>query len=380
MNNEPERTDDSESVAAPEAAPTRLALPPPDEPSPLQAGPGVFDRLISLIEMRPILSTATIFAALVVIHVLILNLAGIAEGLFVESVFFALAGNGLVELLLLAFIAYNVTLPTFLARSCLISFADSAPALACNDSVYDQCLENLANPHAVVRLVFGFFWAAILTPVFGSLFQSATAGTAANAALLAIWMYIRLALIFGLLGSTMTYIAMLHYRFAAVTGAHLRVDLFDMTPLQPLARYVASATLYLAVLLALVGPVISRPEASTASGILLALGMTLIVFTTMGALWGARGVIRATKQLAFTELQAYAREIWRRAYTNGRIVEAVALPAMAAMLTVRREISWLSDWPGGWPNIIRLITLSLIPIATWFGGQILAFLIATLVP
>ena len=351
-----------EEAPQPQPTPGRLALPAPEsQPSGTQ---GVFDRVIGWIELHPLAAATALFVTLTLLHLLALDLGGVAV---------TLAGSALIEILLLAFIAYNVVLPTLLARSCLVAFVDVAPALSCNDRVYDECLESLASPHAAVRLVFGLFWAAILTPVFGNLFQSAIPGDAASAALLTIWLYIRIALTFGLLGSSITYIAMLHYRFSAATSDHLRVDLFDLTQLQPLALHANRVALYLIVLLALVGPAVARPDATPASAALLLSGLVLALVAVLGSMWGARRAIRNAKQTALAELQTYAREIWRRAYTNGRIVEAVALPAMAAMLTVRSEISRMSDWPGGRAVFIRLAGLAAIPVATWFASELAAY-------
>lgn len=370
---------------APESPPQPKALPLQAQPSPrshapVEQGPGFLDRIINLVEMRPLAAAAVIFVALVLLHILMLDLGGAASGLFVDGALFFMSGAGIIDVLMLAFIAYNVVLPTLLARACLTAFADTSPALSCNDATYDNCLEDLASPHLLVRMVFAGFWAFVLTPEFGQIFQGSIPGTAQSAFLLTIWMYVRIAVIFGLLGSTITYIAMLHYRFSAATGAHLRIDLFDLSPLQPLSRYARSAALCLMILPALVGPAIAQPQAMNASATLLALVASLILFAVMGALWGARRAIRGARLAALSEIQAYSREIWRRAYVSGRIVEAVALPAMAAMLTVRREIVWQSDWPGGWPNIIRLVALAAIPVSTWFGGQIASFLLATFVP
>ena len=360
---EPDRDDE-----APKPTPGRLALPAPE--SELIATQGAFDRVIGWIELHPLAAATAIFVTLTLLHLVALDVGGVA---------ITFAGSALIEILLLAIIAYNAVLPTLLARSCLVAFVDVAPALSCNDRVYDETLEALANSHAVVRLIFGGFWAAILTPVFGNLFQSAIPGDAASAALLTIWLYVRIALTFGLLGSSITYIAMLHYRFSSATSDHLRVDLFELAMLQPLALHAKRVALYLIVLLALAGPAVARPDATPASAALLLLGIVLVLAGVLGSMWGARRAIRTAKQTALAELQTYAREIWRRAYTNGRIVEAVALPAMAAMLTVRREITRMSDWPGGWAAFIRLALLAIIPAATWFASELAAYA-ATMLP
>jgi hypothetical protein len=241
--------------------------------------------------------------------------------------------------------------------------------------VYDDHLSSLAGSNAVARLVFGGFWAAVLTPVFGNLIQGSAVVPSANTGVLTIWMYIRLALVFGMMGSCLAYVALLHYRLSSALAAHLRVDLFDMTAMAPLARHMRASIFYLGVPLLLIGPILSRPDAATSSAMLLGFGASICMIAAFGSAWGARKAIRQAKQLALGELHAYSREIWRRAYANGRFVEAVALPAMAAMLTIRNQIGRMSNWPGGWINVLRCFLWAALPAISWFGPQIAASLV-----
>ena len=358
-----------------ELPPARPALPPPaHQPAPPPSA-GILDRFISWIELRPVWSGGIALVLLVGLHVAFMNFAGAMNGVFVGDVAFFATADGLSDLLLLAMIAYCIVLPTFLARSGLTAFADSSGTLTCNDSEYDDHLATLAGANAVARLVFGGFWAAVLTPVFGNLMQASAVVPSANTGILTIWMYIRLALVFGMMGSCLAYVALLHYRLSAALAAHLRVDLFDMTAMAPLARHMRASILYLGVPLLLLGPILSRPDAATASAMLLGFGASICVIAAFGSAWGARKAIRQAKQLALGELHAYSREIWRRAYANGRFVEAVALPAMAAMLTIRNQIGRMSNWPGGWINVFRCIVWAAMPAASWFGPQAAAWLI-----
>jgi hypothetical protein len=274
--------------------------------------------------------------------------------------------------MLLAFVAYNVVLPTLIGRACLHAFDDLRPALALETEVFAEIRAGLIDAFSLWRLGFGLFWAVVLTPVFGDLFRAAIPGEGAGAALLTIWMYVRIALTFGLLGASIAFVVMLHHRFRAATGRYLRVDLFDMAPLQPVARYARHVALFLIVLLALAGPAVAQPEAMYASATVLVIGVILTTIAVGGAMWGARRAIRAAKKTALTELQTYSRELWRRAYADGHVTEAVAIPALGAMLTVRSEIAKVGDWPGGWSVFARLGTLAAIPVFSWFGGQLVA--------
>jgi hypothetical protein len=353
-----------------------VRLPPPPAASPVQqvarAPAARLDLVLGLIERRPLAAAAAIFLALAAMHLLLLNIAGVASFIFIGDELFIAAGSNAVEIVMLAFVAYNIVLPTLTRSACVRAYDDLRPALAVDDAYFAKSRAALSDPFSLWRLCFGLFWAVILTPVFGDLFRAAVPGEAGGAALLTIWLYIRIALIFGLLGANITFIAMLHHRFQASTATQLRVDLFDQAPLQPVARYARNAALVLVVLLALAGPAVAQPEAMVASALILLLGMALTGLAVAGAMWGARRAIRAAKKIALQELQSYSRELWRRAYSDGRLTEAVAVPALGAMLTVRAEIVRLSDWPGGWSVFARIAALAVIPALTWFGGELIS--------
>lgn len=347
------------------------ALPPPYQPADPYAAPtatGLVDRFIMWIEDTPLIAAGAIFGVLFLVHLIVLNVAGVATGFFIGEKLFIVAGTQPIEVLLLAFIAYNVVLPTLLARGCIGALEDVRSSLAMDDRTFGQARASLVDYFAVYRGGFGCFWAIILATIYGDLYRRSIPAEAG--AYIVVWMYVRLALTFGLLGSSLTYIALLHHQFRLVTGSYLRVDLFNIAPLEPIARYAREVALALMILLALAGPAVSQPDALYPSAALMLVGVALIGLAVVTALAGGRRAIRAAKAHAVGELQAYARELWRRAYINGHLVEAVAVPAMGAMLHVRNEIKSIGNWPGGWSVVVRFALLTLIPIVAWFGGQL----------
>lgn len=372
-------TDVEEAFTLDETVEQRALPPPQYQPADPYAAPtatGLVDRFIMWIEETPLIAAAVVFAVLLLVHLTVLNLAGVASGFFVgEQVFFS-AGTQPVEILLLAFIAYNLVLPTLLARSCVAALEEVRSSLAMDDRTFGQVRASLVDPFAVYRLGFGLFWAIILATIYGDLYRNMI--LVESGAYTAVWMYLRLAMAFGMLGSSITYIALLHTQFRLVTANYLRVDLFNVAPLDPIARYGREVALALMILLALAGPAVAQADALLPSATLLAVGIALAGLAVVTALTGARRAIRAAKQHAVGELQAYARELWRRAYINGHLVEAVAVPAMGAMLNVRNEIKRIGNWPGGWSVFVRFALLALIPIVAWFGGQLLELVRAAL--
>jgi hypothetical protein len=321
-----------------------------------------------------------VFIALTLVHLLVLNLAGVANGIFIGDELFIAAGSNPVEILLLGFIAYNVVLPTLIGTACVGAYDQLRPALAVDNTTYGDTRAGLVDAFAVARIGAGCFWAIILATAFGSVLRGAIPGEGWGVALQTIWMYIRLALTFGLLGSSITYVALVHHRFRKATGTQLHIDLFDLSPIQPIAGYARHVALFLTILLALAGPSVSQPDAMYASAALLALGVILTVAAVIGAMWGARRAIRTAKAAATNDLQIYARELWRRAYFGGHLGEPVGIPALSAMLNVKAEIAKIPDWPGGFAVFARIATLAIIPVLSWFGGQLTAQMVSALAP
>ncbi len=357
--------------------------PPAEEPPPQQLPPraaprrpepGFFERSMLFVELQPWTTALIIFFALVALHVVILNFAGTASGLSIDGTFLLFAGTNAIEIVLLAFIAYNIILPTLLSHACIRAYDALRPSLMLDDRGYGVNRAGIVDPFTAVRLGLGIGAAVILTPLFGKALSAGMPPEGVANALLTLWMYTRIALMFGLVSANCGYIVGLHQRFRAVTGEHLRVDLFDLGRLQPVVRYGREASFYLLVLVALLGPAIVQPEALSEAAVVFVILMTLAGAAVIGALGGTRKSIRSAKKVAVSELAAYSRELWRRAYAGQRIVEAVAIPALGAMITTRNEIQRLDDWPGGWSVFARFLALALIPLVTWFGGEILTAL------
>ena len=108
------------------------------------------------------------------------------------------------------------------------------------------------------------------------------------------------------------------------------------------------------------------------------LGLALVALAVVAVMLGTRRSIRIAKKTAVVELSTYSRELWRRAYVGQRIVEAMAIPALGAMITTRAEIRRVTEWPGGLSVAWRFAVAALIPIATWFGTPIAAATMALL--
>ena len=344
--------------------------PPPPRPAPRPPEPDLAERAMLFVELRPLVTAALIFLVLALLHIVILNIAGVASGLFIGDNFVLLSGDTSVLFVLLAFIAYNTVLPTLLSHACMRAYDEVRPSLILDDRAYGETRAGIVDSFGATRLACGAIWGILLASVFGHVFLATVHGDGTGYALLAVWMYVRIAITFGLLGANIGYAWQLHRRFRAVTAEHLRVDLFDIARLEPVARYARAIALYLIILLALGGPGVAQSDAMVQSAVLLVLGVISAAIVVVGALLGARKSIRAAKKAAIGEVSAYARELWRRAYAGQRLVEAVAVPPLGAMIAVRNEINRLGEWPGGWSVFTRYAALLFIPLLAWFGGPI----------
>ncbi|MBI1211905.1 MAG: hypothetical protein GC190_10615 [Alphaproteobacteria bacterium] len=352
--------------------------PAPPRPAPRAPEPSVVERVLLFVELAPWTTALIIFGVLTLLHVTILNIAGVAEGLYVGNDFLLFSPPNSVTIMLLAFVAYNIVLPTLLSHGCIRAYDTLRPSLMLDDRGYGETRAGIVDPFVGWRFWCALAFAVILTPSFGEIWRQQLPGDGSGYALQAIWLYLRIAAIFGLIGSSLAYVIRLHRAFRAVTAEHLRVDLFDLAPLRPIPRYAKLAAFYLIIPMALLGPAIVEPDAMVQGIVVFAVGLLLVALGVVAALLGARHSIRSAKKTAVGEISAYARELWRRAYVGQRIVEAVAVPALGAMITTRAEIRRVSEWPGGLGVAGRFVVVALIPVITWFGAPIVASVTALL--
>lgn len=371
---------ESKDLVVVEQPPVEEPPPPPPRPAPRPPEPDLGERIVLFVELRPWTTALMIFAALTLLHVIILNFAGVANGFYIGERFLLTSGSSAVEVVMLAFIAYSIVVPTLLGHACIRAYDGLRPSVMLDDRGYGETRARIVDPFLQWRFPIALAWAVILTPGFGDVMRKDLQGEGSAYAIQAIWLYLRIALTFALLGSTITYVIALHRRFRAVTSEHLRIDLFDFAPLRPVPRYAKLVAFYLLVLLALLGPAVAKPEEMTQSAIVFVIGLALVAAAVVAAMLGTSHSIDAAKKLAIHELSTYSRELWRRAYAGQRIVEAMAIPALGAMITTRAEIKRLTEWPGGLSVAARFALAALIPLVTWFGASLATNLTALLAP
>jgi hypothetical protein len=353
---------------------------PPPRPMPRPPEPGFIEQMMLYVELRPWTTALVIFAALTFVHVTLLNLAGVADGLYVGDNFVLTSPPNSITIVLLAFIAYSAVLPTLLSHACIRAYDTLRPSLMLDDRGYGETRAGIVDPFVTSRFGFAALFVIVLTPGVGEIWRTKLQGDGTGFALQAIWLYLRLAVIFALIGSTLAYIVRLQRAFRSVTAEHLRIDLFDFAPLRPVSRYAKLLAFYLLVLLALLGPPIVEPDALIQGAVVFAAGILFIAAAVIASMAGTARSIAAAKKAAIAELSTYSRELWRRAYAGQRIVEAMAIPALGAMITTRAEIRRQTEWPGKWSVAGRFALAALIPLATWFGATLMTSLTALLSP
>ena len=377
MTQSPEISESKDLVVV-EQPPMEESLPPPPRPAPRPPEPGFAERVILFVELQPWTTALIIFVGLTLLHLTILNIAGVADGLYVGDKLLLTSGSNAVGIVLIAFIAYSIVFPTLLGHACIRAYDALRPSLMLDDRGYGETRAGIVQAFFLRRLPSGLFWAVTLTPVVGEVLRRDLPADVSAYALLAIWLYLRIALTFALIGSTIAYVISLQRAFRMVTAEHLRIDLFDFAPLRPIPRYAKSTAFYVLIIVALLGPAVAQPEAMTQSIAVFVVGMALAAGAVVDAMLGARQSIRTAKATANTEISTYARELWRRAYVGQRIVEAMAIPALGAMITTRAEIKRQTEWPSGWSVASRFALAAFIPLITWFGSPIATAITAML--
>src|SRR5690242_2780767 len=141
------------------------------------------------VELRPWTTALIIFVVLTLVHVALLNLAGVADGLYVGDRFLLTSPPNSITIVLLAFIAYSAVLPTLLSHACIRAYDTLRPSLMLDDRGYGETRAHIVDPFVMSR-----FWCAagfviILTPGVGEIWRSKLQGDGTGYALQAIWLY-----------------------------------------------------------------------------------------------------------------------------------------------------------------------------------------------
>src|SRR5262249_29786664 len=133
--------------------------------------PDLGERIMLFVELRPWTTALLIFAALTIVHVVILNIAGVADGFYIGDRFLLTSGSSGIEVVMLAFIAYAIVLPTLLGHACIRAYDALRPSLMLDDRGYGESRARIVDAFVQWRFPIALAWAVILTPGFGDVMR-----------------------------------------------------------------------------------------------------------------------------------------------------------------------------------------------------------------
>src|SRR5262245_13233092 len=153
--------------------------------------------------------------------------------------------------------------------------------------------------------------------------------------------------------------------FRAAGERLARIDLFDLSPLEPFARRAAEGVLPGAVSAALLSLIFAgRGWASTSLPLLLG----LVLFLTGGALplplLGVHRRIRAAKREELARIHASARAERDALLAGG---PGARLPALLAL---RSQVAEVREWPVDLSTLLRVLAYLAIGLGSWVGAAL----------
>ncbi|HKE12564.1 MAG TPA: hypothetical protein VKE73_13440 [Myxococcota bacterium] len=165
-------------------------------------------------------------------------------------------------------------------------------------------------------------------------------------------------------------------RFSRLGEEHAQIDLLDLRPLAPFARFALRSAGSIAVSASLCAPLFEELEALPVT---IAIVVWISLLAVAALLLPVRGVhrrIRAMKQAELWRVRGMISATWQNALTVGHpqaLASAAALQGLAAYLTL---LAGVSEWPFETGNLVQFGAYLALPVGSWLGGAIVSRLIS----
>lgn len=192
-------------------------------------------------------------------------------------------------------------------------------------------------------------------------------------------MVTRLTVLMFLAGTCLFDLIAMSRRFSQIIEARLKVNLLDLTPLEPITKFASRTALFLMVTIALVFPMmIGSTDLQTVVIILIIVLCTVAVLLMPTS--AARRKIKAAKQAEEARVAPQIERILagldRHAHDPDSLRDQVAL---AGLLNWRREVRETREWVFDFDAALRFLLILMVPIGGWVGSEIAEEIIDRLV-
>ena len=261
-------------------------------------------------------------------------------------------------------IGYATAALAYARRGHETTLRELRPALGCNDAELSALRREVLRFHMAGLRRIGLI--AAISAILVSYFTTSMARRLGHPALL--WMLWQNALVSWLLARTIAHDLRVSHVFSHAAQRHAEIELFDLTPLAPLAGRGLQSALLIVLALSLSSLVLAGPDVSPLAPVGLTATLLLAAFALVRPSLGMRPPVRAAKREELARLSGEIRAVRaQRAPAEGpewREIES----RLATLLALKQHVAATREWPFDLGTLGRFLLYAAIGVGSWLGG------------
>jgi hypothetical protein len=261
-------------------------------------------------------------------------------------------------------IGYATAALAYARRGHATTLRDLRPALRCKHAELSALQRDVLRFHMAGLRRIGLI--AAVGAIVVTYFTTGVAQRLGYPALL--WVLWQNAICFWLLARTIAHDLRVSGVFSRAAKCHAEIELFDRTPLTPLARRGLQSALLLVLALSLSSLILVGGDVSPLVPVGLTATLLLAAFALVRPSVGIRNRVRAAKREELARLSGEIRAVrTQRAQPEGpewREIES----RLATLLSLKQHVAATREWPFDLGTLGRFLLYAAIGVGSWLGG------------
>lgn len=260
-------------------------------------------------------------------------------------------------------IGYAAASLAYARRGHAATLEDLRPILGCNDAEFSALQgEVLRFDMAALRRT-GLIIAIVA--VVATYFTTDVAQRVGRPVLL--WILWQNGLCFWIVARTVAHDLRVSHAFSGAAERHAAIELFDLTPLRPLAGRGLQSALLIVLAIALFSLILGGGDISPLLPVGQAATVLLAAFALVLPSLGIRRRVHAAKREELARLSAEIRAVRTQPATGASNAPEIE-SRLATLLALKQHVEAAREWPFDLGTLGRFLLYAAIGVGSWLGG------------
>ncbi len=261
-------------------------------------------------------------------------------------------------------IGYATAALAYARRGHETTLRDLRPVLGCNDAELSALQREVRRFHMAALRRTGLI--AAIGAILATYFTTNAAQRLGHPALL--WVLWQNALVSWLLARTIAHDLRVSRVFSRATERHAEIELFDLTPLTPLAGRGLQSALLIVVAISLFSLFLGTGDPSPLVPLTQTFTVLLAAFALILPSLGVRRRVRAAKRDESVRLSEELRAIRAQGAPTEAPKKREIESRLATLLALKQHVGAAREWPFDLGTLGRFLLYAVIGVGSWLGA------------